>query len=97
LYDINPVGVGALFIASVLSILCYLGLFGDVAKALAGFISIATAMFLVPIIAYLTKGKYYLARQESSELRLVETCSCVVCEHEYESADMADCPAYSRQ
>lgn len=97
LYDINPVGVGALFIASVLSILCYLGLFGDVAKALAGFISIATAMLLVPIIAYLTKGKYYLARAESPELRLVETCSCVVCEHEYESADMADCPAYSRQ
>lgn len=95
LYDINPVGVGSLFIASVLSILCYLGLFGEIAKALAGFIAIGSAMFLVPVIAYLTRGKYYLARQENPALQLVEIRCCVVCEHEYESADMAECPAYS--
>ena len=97
LYDINPVGVGALSVASILSIICYLGLLGSVAKALAGFIALGTAMLLVPLIAYLTKGKFYLARADHSDLTSVQTQQCIVCEHEYESADMATCPAYSSQ
>ena len=63
LYDINPVGVGALLIASVLSMLSYLGFFGLMAKGLASFIALGSAVLCVPIIAYLTKGKYYIARQ----------------------------------
>lgn len=95
LYDINPVGVGALLVASVVSILCYLGFWGEIAKALAGFIALGISMTLVPIIAYLTQGRFYLARQEDAGLQCVETRNCVVCEHEYESADMASCPAYN--
>ncbi len=97
LYDINPVGVGSLIIASVLSMLCYWGVFGEIARSLAGFIALGTAMLCVPLIAWFTKGKYYLARQEKPELKLVETQTCVVCEHDYETADMASCPAYSSQ
>lgn len=97
LYDINPVGVGSLIIASVLSMLCYWGIFGDIARSLAGFIALGTAMLCVPLIAWFTKGKYYLARREKPELNLVETQTCVVCEHDYETADMASCPAYSSQ
>lgn len=97
LYDINPVGVGALIISSVLSMLCYWGIFGDIAQSFAGFVALGTAMISVPIIAKFTKGKYYLARQEQPGLQLVETKTCVVCEHDYESADMASCPAYSSQ
>lgn len=72
LYDINPVGVGALLIASVLSMLSYLGFFGLMAKGLASFIALGSAMLCVPIIAYLTKGKYYIARQPEKfrQLRL---------------------------
>lgn len=94
LYDINPVGVGALCIASVLSILCYLDLFGDYAKALAGFIALATSFLSVPIIAYITKGKYYLARTAPPPMSIVQIETCVVCQHDYQSADIADCPAY---
>ena len=97
LYDINPVGVGSLFIASSLSLLCYWGIFGEIAKSLAGFIAIGISMLCVPLIAYFTKGKYYLARKEKPVLDCVQTQTCVVCEHDYEVADMASCPAYSSQ
>lgn len=70
LYDINPVGVGALLIASVLSMLSYLGFFGLMAKGLASFIALGSAVLCVPIIAYLTKGKYYIARQPEKFRRL---------------------------
>ena len=95
LYDINPVGVGSLIIASVLSISCYWGIFGEIAKSLAGFIALGTSLICVPLIAYFTKGKYYLARKEKPALSCVETQNCVVCEHDYEVADMASCPAYN--
>ena len=95
LYDINPVGVGSLFIASLISILCYWGIFGDIAKSLAGFIALGISMFCVPLIAYFTRGKYYIARQETKSIKSVSTHNCVVCEHEYEVADMASCPAYN--
>lgn len=97
LYDINPVGVGSLLIASSLSLLCYWGMFGEIAKSLAGFIALGSSMLFVPLIAYLTQGKYYLARLEEYPLSCVETYTCVVCEHDYEAADMATCPAYNSQ
>ncbi|WP_338560963.1 hybrid sensor histidine kinase/response regulator [Acinetobacter sp. KS-LM10] len=95
LYDINPVGVGSLVIASCFSLLCYWGVFGDIAKSLAGFVALGTSVVSVPIIAYLTRGKYYLARQDQAVISCVETQNCVVCEHDYELADMASCPAYN--
>ena len=94
LYDINPVGVGSLFIATLLSILCYLGIWGEIAKSLAGFIALGTALICAPIIAYLTDGKYYIARQ-IPQISSIDIQTCVVCEHEYEVADMASCPAYN--
>ena len=63
LYDINPVGVGAMAMASLLSILAYLGLFGDMAKAFSAVVALVTALVTSPLIAWLTKGKYYLARE----------------------------------
>ncbi|MBX9818439.1 MAG: response regulator, partial [Burkholderiaceae bacterium] len=62
LYDINPVGVGAMALASTLSIAAYLGLFGDLAKAFSAVVALVTAMVSAPLIAWGTKGKYYLAR-----------------------------------
>ncbi|NBW51109.1 MAG: response regulator, partial [Betaproteobacteria bacterium] len=62
LYDINPVGVGAMAMASLLSILAYLGLFGELAKAFSAVVALVTAMVTSPLIAWWTKGKYYLAR-----------------------------------
>ncbi|RZL60829.1 MAG: response regulator, partial [Variovorax sp.] len=62
LWDINPVGVGAMALASVLSITAHLGFFGPMAQAFSAVIALGTALVTSPLIAWATGGKYYLAR-----------------------------------
>ena len=92
LYDINPVGVGAMGIASALSILAFSGMFGDAARPYASFIALATAFVASPLIAWWTGGRYYLARREAAPQGTLQRCC--ICEREYESDDTAHCPAY---
>ncbi len=95
LYDINPVGVGAMVAASVLSVTAYLGVFGPLAEAFSALIALVTAMVVSPLIAWATEGKYYIARQSPKPTGLfVGLQSCVICEREYEGDDLAHCPAY---
>ena len=76
LYDINPVGVGALAISVLLSSLAFMGLFGQHAEILSPFVALFVAFIAAPIIAIATRGKYYLARPatglpgNSAELRM---------------------------
>ncbi|MEW6705249.1 MAG: ATP-binding protein [Pseudomonadota bacterium] len=96
LYDINPVGVGAMGIASLLSVCAYLGWFGPAAEAFSALIALLAAFVAAPLIAWITKGRYYIARRPiwimGTGGRLQHRC--VICEREYESEDMAHCPAY---
>lgn len=62
LWDINPVGVGAMALASVLSISAHLGAFGRTAQAFSALIALGTAFAAAPLIAWATRGKYYIAR-----------------------------------
>lgn len=62
LYDINPVGVGAMALASVLSMVAYLGAFGPLAQAFSAVIAMGVAFVTAPLIAWATKGRYYIAR-----------------------------------
>ena len=62
LWDINPVGVGAMALASGLSITAHLGFFGPMAEAFSAVIALGTALVASPLIAWATGGKYYLAR-----------------------------------
>jgi signal transduction histidine kinase/purine-cytosine permease-like protein len=95
LYDINPVGVGAMGLASVLSIAAYLGLMGSLAQAFSAVIAMITALVTSPLIAWATKGRYYLARPaEEGAYQRLKVQRCIVCEREYEGPDMAHCPAY---
>ncbi len=66
LYDINPVGVGAMGLASLLSMTAHLGLFGPGPQAFSALIATATALITSPLIAWATRGRYYLARQPES-------------------------------
>ena len=96
LYDINPVGVGAMVAASLLSVLAHVGLFGPAAQAFSAVIAMAVAFVTAPLFAWATRGRYYLARQpEGAYLgaRLAPR-HCVICERAYEGEDMAACPAY---
>jgi len=92
LYDINPVGVGAMLLASVLSITAYFGFFGDLAQAFSALIALVTAMVASPLIAWATKGRYYLARPVGRYATTHQRC--VICERTYETEDISNCPAY---
>jgi signal transduction histidine kinase/ActR/RegA family two-component response regulator len=95
LYDINPVGVGAMTIATVVSITAFYGLFGPTAKALSAFVALAVAVATAPIIAWLTDGKYYIARRPRKSWQNIEQIQCCICEHHFEPEDTTSCPAYA--
>ncbi|KXB32421.1 hybrid sensor histidine kinase/response regulator [Dechloromonas denitrificans] len=92
LYDINPVGVGAMGIASLLSIGAFVGLFGAGIQPYASFVALFSALLISPLIAWATGGRYYLARPAATPA--VNAQKCVICERDYEGEDMAHCPAY---
>ena len=90
LYDINPVGVGAMLAASLLSIASFVGLFGEGVQPYASFVALGAAFVVSPLLAWITGGRYYLARQPAAGVGK----KCAVCERDYEAEDMAHCPAY---
>ncbi|OUL92209.1 hybrid sensor histidine kinase/response regulator [Paraburkholderia hospita] len=94
LYDVNPVGIGAMFVASAVAALSHAGVFGPVAEALSSFIALLVAFACAPIIALVTRGRFYLARDDST-LAPGATLRCVICENTFEREDMAHCPAYA--
>jgi purine-cytosine permease-like protein len=100
LHNFNPVGFGSMLIASVISIVAYFNAFGSYGKAFSPFIALFIAMALSPLLAVLTKGKYYIARTDDlSEplftddgLLSAATVNCAVCAEEFERPDVAGCP-----
>jgi signal transduction histidine kinase/CheY-like chemotaxis protein len=94
LYDINPVGIGSMSAASIIGMLCYLNVLGVEAKALAHFITLGITFVAAPLIAYLTKSRYYIARLPSIEIEAEEEHECCICENVFEREDMSMCPAY---
>lgn len=96
LYNINPVGCGAMVIASVVSLAAYGGAFGPHGQAFFGFIALVVAFASAIAIAYLTRGRYYIARADRHyrERRDDAPVECCICERSYEPPDMAHCPFY---
>ncbi|ATU67263.1 ATP-binding protein [Piscinibacter gummiphilus] len=97
LFDVNPVGVGAMGAASVLSVAAHLGFFGPLAQAFSALIALVTAFVTAPLIAWATRGRYYIARAPQPRGLFTGLRQCVVCEREYEVDDLAHCPAYLGQ
>lgn len=94
LYDINPVGVGSMLIATIAGFTAHFGWYGDTAKALASFIACGLPFITVPLIAYITQGRYYLANNTQIEIK--QSTICHICENEFDQEDMAFCPAYQK-
>ena len=97
LYDFNPVGFGSMMIASVVSVIAFFGLMGPVAQAFSTFIALGLSFVLSPLIAYITKGKYYIARKDvhfHDNPNIEGLTHCSICEYDYEKEDMAYCPVY---
>ena len=95
LYDINPVGTGAMLLSIIVSTSAFVGVFGELAQALAPFIGLTVAFVTAPLIAWATGGKYYLARPQSGLAEGAAEIRCVICENTFERPDMAMCPAYA--
>ncbi|MGY5800675.1 hybrid sensor histidine kinase/response regulator [Rhizobium sp. LEGMi12c] len=95
LYDINPVGLGAMALSATIALAAHFGAFGSIAASLAPYITLIVAFIASPAIAWATKGKYYLARKPRQSWKNLSTITCSVCEHPFEPEDMAWCPAYA--
>ncbi|OHC95762.1 MAG: hybrid sensor histidine kinase/response regulator [Sphingomonadales bacterium RIFCSPLOWO2_12_FULL_63_15] len=94
LYDINPVGIGAMLLSILVSGSAHLGLLGQLAQAFAPVIGMAVAFTAAPVIALITHGRYYIARR-SHWAEGAETKSCIICENAFQPVDMAHCPMYA--
>jgi len=95
LYDINPVGVGSMFLSVVIALAAHFGAFGPMAAALAPYIALVVCFIASPTIAWLTRGRYYLARKPRKQWQNLKSVTCSICEHPFEPEDMAWCPAYA--
>jgi len=94
LYNINPVGVGSMGVASLVSIFAFIGYFGSMAQSYSAIIAMFLAIVLSPLIAFLTKGKYYIARTNYHRNSVKHEEYCSICKHTYEIEDMAYCPLH---
>ncbi|MDX7952219.1 ATP-binding protein [Lichenihabitans sp. Uapishka_5] len=95
LYDINPVGTGAMALATGVALMAAAGLFGAAASALAPFVALGVALVAAPAIAVATKGRFYLARKPRAAWLERATITCSICDNPFEPEDMAYCPAYA--
>ncbi|TLX04926.1 ATP-binding protein [Rhizobium sp. MHM7A] len=95
LYDINPVGLGAMTLSATVSLVAHFGAFGETAASLAPYITLVIALIATPTLAWATNGKFYLARKPRQSWKKLTSITCSVCEHPFEPEDMAWCPAYA--
>ncbi len=94
LYDINPVGVGAMLISVIVSTALFLGVLGPIPQAMSAFVGLFVAFVAAPAIAWATKGRYYIARAPGGLPEGAEIIRCSICENNFERSDVAFCPAY---
>lgn len=97
LYAINPVGFVSFILSAGFSISIYFGLFGKTLSAYSPLAAILIALFATPLLAIVTRGKFYLRKKEDGikEVRFnkkgvasTDCFICSVCHHEYERPDV---------
>jgi signal transduction histidine kinase/DNA-binding response OmpR family regulator/purine-cytosine permease-like protein/HPt (histidine-containing phosphotransfer) domain-containing protein len=93
LYNVNPVGVLSMVFASVVSTIAFAGFMGELAQAYSWLIAAVLSFVLAPSIAWLTQGRYYIARQSVFPIHAPNTLvTCSVCNQDYAQTDSAHCP-----
>ena len=93
LFNINPVGCVSTLVASILAIVAFSGALGPELQAFSSMIALVTALILTPLICYLTKGRYYIAR--AADVFDEGQHQCGVCQANYSAPEMATCPMYA--
>ncbi|MEU5541349.1 allantoin permease [Streptomyces sioyaensis] len=103
LYAVNPVGVVSFTAASGLSIALYFHALGDALQPYSPVAAALIAFVLTPVMALLTKGRFYLRRTtDGIDAPLLDadgnpssaTYACHVCRQEFERPDLAACPTH---
>ncbi|MEV5480280.1 MULTISPECIES: purine-cytosine permease family protein [Streptomyces] len=103
LYAVNPVGVVSFVAASGLSIALYFHALGDALQPYSPVAAALIAFVLTPVLAVLTKGRFYLRRTtDGIDAPLLDaegnpssaTYACHVCRQEFERPDLAACPSH---
>ncbi|MFC0282214.1 ATP-binding protein [Camelimonas abortus] len=92
LYDVNPVGVGAMAAAGVAALVAASGLAGEMARAFSSFITLGAAIIAAPLIAWATRGRFYLVRRPEPES--AAEAACFVCDYVFDREDLVHCPFY---
>ncbi|HZX06127.1 hypothetical protein [Kribbella sp.] len=103
LYAVNPVGFVSMALAAGVSIVVFFGGLGSGIKPYSPLVAIGLALVLPPVLAVVTRGKYYLRRTDDGlDLPLYdeygnpsgEVLTCHVCRQEYERPDMTACATH---
>lgn len=94
LYNINPVGFLSMTIASLLSIIAFTGILGKYTQAYSWMIALVTSFIMVPLLAILTKGRYYIARPNEHFHTSEKLITCAICDQQYAQTDFAYCSFY---
>ncbi|BBY22599.1 allantoin permease [Mycobacterium stomatepiae] len=104
LYAINPVGFGAMLLAAGLSIAAFFGGLGETLRPYSPLVAIVVALVMPPILAVVTRGKYYLRRtHDGIDLPMYDEhgnpvddeLTCHACNHDFERPDMLACVAHA--
>jgi signal transduction histidine kinase/CheY-like chemotaxis protein/purine-cytosine permease-like protein len=93
LYDVNPVGVGAMIGSAAFGFTASSGVVGATLAAFATPLTLAAAFLLSPLIAAATGGRYYIARQPEPLAENEKACG--VCGNTLEREDVIHCPFYA--
>lgn len=97
LYNINPVGTVSFILSSIISILAYFGMLGNILSSYSPLIAFIIAFVMTPLMAVLTKGQYYLYKHDDGILspRFDDEGTpssvayiCLKCNHPYERPDV---------
>src|SRR5581483_3293118 len=64
-------------------------------KALSAFVALTVAFAAAPLIAWITDGRFYIARKPKKSWQNIEAIQCCICEHHFEPEDTTSCPAYA--
>ncbi len=93
LYDINPVGVGAMGFSLLISTALFCGVLGPALRPFSPIAGLIATFIAAPTLAWATRGRFYLARPDTLPAGR-ETLVCTICENAFERPDMAFCPVY---
>ncbi|MEV4341635.1 allantoin permease [Streptomyces sp. NPDC049590] len=103
LYAVNPVGVVAFVAAAGLSIAMYFHALGDSLQSYSPVAAAVIAFVLTPLMAIVTKGRYYLRRADdgidepmfdADGNPSAVTLDCHVCHQPYERPDLSACATH---